>query len=92
MQRRYARPSSGWVGTGRIRSDSSVGPVHFALHDVEGELRARELAEALQRPLAEGQGHVLDVGGCLTPETAADTSGRRRWCRRSFITAVAPLR
>ncbi|WP_329624873.1 hypothetical protein OG357_34675 [Streptomyces sp. NBC_01255] len=39
------------VSTGQIRSDSYAGPVYFVLHDVEGELRARELAAALHAAL-----------------------------------------
>ncbi|KQX52119.1 MULTISPECIES: hypothetical protein [unclassified Streptomyces] len=39
------------VRTGQIRSDSSPGPVYFVLNDVEGELRARELAAALHAAL-----------------------------------------
>ncbi|MFB8000310.1 hypothetical protein ACFC4G_47105 [Streptomyces sp. NPDC056002] len=34
-----------------IRPDSSAGPVSFDLHDVEGEVRARELAAALHAAL-----------------------------------------
>ncbi|MFB8402234.1 hypothetical protein [Streptomyces sp. NPDC055912] len=39
------------VRAGQIRSDSYAGPVYFVLHDVEGELRARELASALHAAL-----------------------------------------
>ncbi|MFH8805571.1 hypothetical protein ACH4F6_39575 [Streptomyces sp. NPDC017936] len=39
------------IRAGEIRSDSSAGPVHFVLHDVADESRARELAAALHAAL-----------------------------------------
>ncbi|MFC9266204.1 hypothetical protein ACFTXJ_00220 [Streptomyces zhihengii] len=39
------------IRTRQIRPDSSAGPVYFALHDVDGEGRARELAAALHAAL-----------------------------------------
>ncbi|MFB8000389.1 hypothetical protein ACFC4G_47535 [Streptomyces sp. NPDC056002] len=39
------------IHSGEIRPDSSAGPVYFALYDVDGEVRARELAAALHAAL-----------------------------------------
>ncbi|UDM05403.1 hypothetical protein [Streptomyces longhuiensis] len=39
------------IRSGEIRPDSSAGPVTFDLHDVDGEVRARELAAALHAAL-----------------------------------------
>ncbi|GAA1286490.1 MULTISPECIES: hypothetical protein [Streptomyces] len=39
------------IRTRQIRPDSTAGPVHFVLHDVDSEGRARELAAALHAAL-----------------------------------------
>ncbi|MGW6405096.1 hypothetical protein [Streptomyces sp. NPDC055134] len=39
------------IRSGEIRPDSSAGPVYFDLHDVDNEVRARELAAALHAAL-----------------------------------------
>ncbi|MFB7983650.1 hypothetical protein [Streptomyces vinaceus] len=50
------------IGTRQIRPDSSGGPVHFVLHDVDGEERARELAAALHAAL---YGDPEPLASCL---------------------------
>ncbi|MFE0206892.1 hypothetical protein [Streptomyces sp. NPDC058985] len=50
-----------------IRSDSSAGPVYFVLYDVESELRAREVAEALHAALYGDIGPLVRA----VPESSA---------------------
>ncbi|MGW7674301.1 hypothetical protein ACWGJX_45810 [Streptomyces sp. NPDC054775] len=49
------------VRSREIRADSSAGPVYFALYDVRGEHRARELAAALHAALYGDVGLLSDA-------------------------------